>query len=124
MIKILATATIMALFLGLSAATSLKAIPRWSCDQYDIIKNKNGGFGLDVLCVYSKDNSSKRVFLDDVQNCKKAPAFMKNAKYCKVNQDSVTIKCNKDDEILARKIVSFRPANEKQKIAASLVCIK
>jgi hypothetical protein len=122
MIKILATATIMALFLGLSAATSLKARPRWNCDQYEIIKNKNGGFGLDVLCVYSKDNSSKRVFLDDVQNCKNAPAFMKKAKSCKVNQDSITIKCNKDDEILARKIVRFKSPNEKQKIAAGLVC--
>lgn len=122
MIKILATATIMALFLGLSAATSLKSRPRWNCDQYDIVKNKNGGYGLDVLCVYTKDNSSKRVFLDDVQNCKKAPGFMKKSKSCKMNQDSITIKCNKDDEILARKIVMFKAPNEKQKIAASLVC--
>ncbi len=124
MIKILVNAIIIALFLGLTSVASIRSKrnrDKWDCNQFDIVNNKNGGYDLDVLCVFSKDRSSKRFFVYDVQNCKKAPAYLKTSKFCKITQDTLSIQCGKQ-EIEANKIVRFRSENSKQKISNGVIC--
>jgi hypothetical protein len=115
MIKILATAIVMALFLGLSSSASIRPTPpTWDC-EYSILKN-GSGYNIEALCIFSKDLTSKRVLLKNVEKCARAPKFMKDSKSCRMAQDKVTILCNKDSEIAAKKVVHFKSRE------AQLVC--
>jgi hypothetical protein len=124
MIKILASAIVMALFLGLSnssllrapsAPTMLPKQPSWNC-EYRLIKNRPG-YDLEATCVYSSDLSTKTVLLKNLHKCAKAEKLMKDTNSCRMDDKKKNILCNAADKIDARRVARFAP-KESQLVCA------
>ena len=101
MIKIFSMAFILAILLGLSDSTLLRQ-EEWKCN-YFLLNDRISGYKIKYDCENSNDYTVNSI-LTNVQNCKKAPQFMKTSKSCKLRNN--TINCG-DESVDISSVVSF-----------------